>query len=312
MAQPDLLEEASDPNTTPERLRELLRQPSKAVCLAALRNPSLHKDLLEEASDPSTDPERLRELLRQLSKPVHEAAYKNPSLPEDVWRRALLRGEPEAWDNPMAPIYFLTWIPSKGDLRNIDAAACRTLSRMWSDPECCSSEGKALLAAKVQETWVTSPNAKGMMLVLGSWAKAKGKDSPEHREVVRILVLCLRTASLTLLDPPRTKSFGRFTDDDRQALDLLESWSSGGKDQRKKAKGLASSNAIKDAVSFAQDMDYLSEVGINKWAEGDLAQVIQTVLDPILAMAGPQEKDKHERLMADVIRAEMPLPPVVG
>jgi hypothetical protein len=55
--------------------------------------------------------------------------------------------------------------------------------------------------------------------VLHGWRRTRC----EHREVVRILVLCVRTAP-------------NLTTEDRQALDLLEAWSAGGEDRRKEAK----------------------------------------------------------------------------
>lgn len=58
---------------------------------------------LDEARDPMTDPERLRELLEDAPPTVvREAILRNPSLPFDDHHDALERGELDAWENPQA------------------------------------------------------------------------------------------------------------------------------------------------------------------------------------------------------------------
>jgi hypothetical protein len=241
-------------------------------------------DLLKEATDPATDPERLRELAQMMSEAVRRAVSKNPSVPEDVWGDALLQGWPEAWDNPMAPIYILTWTPREDNPDTLEDAIQVSTFALWKHPERCSLEGKALLNAKLQEWWATSEEADDMMNFLGRWVKEENGGSQEHREVVRVLVLCVRTTP-------------DLTDDDRQALDLLEVWCAGGKDQRKEAYALASSQPVKYAYWSA----------INPFNMGStLSQVFRGV-------AWTKEaKAEHERLRADLIRREMPLPPVVA
>jgi hypothetical protein len=246
-----------------------------------------HEDPLEEATDPATAPERLGNLARHGNREVKRAAWRNPSLPEDVWRWALLWGEPEAWDNPMAPFYLLTWTPREGDVISLEFAAQRAMSDLWRDPERCSPEGKALLAAKVQEGWSTSASADNMMRFLVLWAQAKGKGSPEQREVLRILVLCVRTAP-------------DLTAEDRQALDLLEAWTAGSEDRRDEAETLASFQPVRSAVLVALDPRYTP------------LSTIREVLEAVESTAGKQARDEHSRLLADVIRREMPLPPVIA
>lgn len=153
-----------------------------------------HDDLLQEASDPATAPERLGQLAFHQDDAVQRAAWKNPSLPEDVWRKTLLWGEPEAWANPMAPFYVLTWTPRKNDPRSLEDAARWATKALWKEPTRCSSEGKTLLANKIQEEWFNSISGRRLISFLGEWANVNGTDSPQHREVVRITVLCVRTA----------------------------------------------------------------------------------------------------------------------
>lgn len=245
-------------------------------------------DPLQEASDPSTDPERLRELAEEWddpNEPVQRAARKNPSLPEDVWREVLLDGQLEAWANPMAPFYLLAWTPHKDDPRTLENGARLAMQALWETPERCSSEGKILLAAKIQAWWTTSESSRDMMRFLGAWVTAKGQQSPEHLNVLRILVLCVRTTP-------------DLTDKERQALDFLEAWSTGGEDRRKEAYVLASLESVKDTFKFAKNYQY------SPW------NAMYEVLEEI----GPfknQAKNEHSRRLADVIRREMPLPPVV-
>lgn len=248
-------------------------------------------DPLQEATDPATDPERLRELVWHDNREVRRAVFRNPSVPEDVWRKFLLRGDPEAWDNPMAPFYLLAWTPHKDDPSTLEHGARRAMFDLWGDPERCSPEGKALLNAKVQAWWATSENAPSMMELLGLYAKAKDKGSAEHRQVVSLLVHCVRTAP-------------RLTDGDRQALDLLEAWTMGGENPNNKAKGLAASQAVKDTVLFARDSRNSPWYTINK--------VLQAVASDKEGAKRQGAIAEHERLLADVIRREMPLPPVVA
>jgi hypothetical protein len=250
-----------------------------------------HEDLLKEASDPATDPERLRELARHQDVDVQRAARKNPSLPEDICREALLRGEPEAWANPMAPLYVLTWTPRKNEMRTVEAGARLATWSLWETPERCSAEGKVLINNKIQEWWAICEWANDMIKFLGWWAKAKGKGSPEHRETMRILVLCVRTTP-------------DLTDGDSQALDLFEAWSKGRNVRNKEAKTLAQSMPVKETIAFALDPRNAS------WA-ASAHYVIREVLQVIERKAGKEAKDEHERHLADLIRREMPLPPVV-
>lgn len=219
---------------------------------------------------------------------MQRAVWKNPSVPEEVWREAVLRGWPEAWDNPMAPFYVLTWIPREDDLCPLDEAARYATRSLWETPERCSSEGKVLIAATVREWWSASDKANRMMRFLGWWAKANGNGSAEHLEVVRILVLCARTTP-------------DLTTYDLSALDILDAWAAGGNDCRRKAEELTSSQVVKEGCWFAQDptTNY-------PW------DVIREVLEAVQRSAGIQARGKHSRLLADLIRREMPSPPVVA
>jgi hypothetical protein len=143
----------------------------------------------------------------------------------------------------------------------------------------CLPAGKVLLNAKLQEWWTTSEKATDMMTYLGWWVDSKGNDSPEHREAVRILLLCVRTAP----DLPA---------EDRHALDLLEAWSQGGEDRRHEAKELAFSWAVKDIAGFSTFAFY----------DGP-RYVIEKVLEVVAFL-------EHEHLLADLIRQEMPLSPL--
>jgi hypothetical protein len=50
-------------------------------------------DLLQEASDPATDPERLRQFANSRLHGIKNAAWKNPSLPESTWWSILVNPE---------------------------------------------------------------------------------------------------------------------------------------------------------------------------------------------------------------------------
>jgi hypothetical protein len=188
----------------------------------------------------------------------------------------------------MAPLYLLTWTPRQDDPSTLGQEARWATARLWEAPERISSEGKALLAAKVQEWWATSESAEDMMWFLRGWAQGEG--SPEHREVVRLLVLCVRTVP-------------DLTDKDRQALDLLEALAAGGEDQRKKAYDLAESMAVQLVTDFAQDL--LIDPALT------VEEVTKNVASSKKGMGYKEAKAEHKRFLADLIRQAMPLPPVV-
>jgi hypothetical protein len=244
-------------------------------------------DLLQEAADPATEPERLRRLADHEDVEVQRAALRNPAVPEDVWREALLEGSPEAWANPMASLYMLTWTPRENESITPEKRASWVTIALWVDPERCSPEGKALIATKLQEWWASSDSATILISFLGAWAKANGNNSAEHREVVRIVVLCVRTVP-------------DLTDEDQQALDVLEQWSRDGAGRRAEIDALDYSESVECAVKFAQDLSF------TPW------RVIREVEE---AFACTSDKEfvkaeaEHSRLLADLIRQEMPLPP---
>jgi hypothetical protein len=210
-------------------------------------------------------------------------------LPEDVWREALLEGNPEPWANPMATLHLLVWTPREDDLRSLDVATRLAMYPTMAASERCSSEGKALIAAKLQAWWAISEESEYMLQFLGWWADAKGEESTEHREVVRLLVLCVRTTP-------------HLTDEDRQALDLLEAWSKGGEDRREIAKALAFSEPVVDACYFALNL------GADLWDV--IRDVMETVFDQ-KEKGYEKAEAEHSRLLADLIRREMTLPFVV-
>jgi hypothetical protein len=246
-------------------------------------------DPLQEALDPATDPTRLRQLADHEDEAVHRAARRNPSLPEEVWRTAFLEGKPEAWTNPMAPIYVLTWTPRQSDLRTTDYSIRQATYALWKEPERCSLEGKALLNAKVQEWWTTSESADDMVVFLGTWAKAKGKDSIEHREVTRILILCVRTVEISVRG--------------LQDLARIEAWSKDNKVEIPEAlAGSSHSSAVNSVIRFVLNPSY------SPW---------DAMYETMLVIRDDEEDDvweeaeyEHQRRLADLIRRERPLPPV--
>jgi hypothetical protein len=247
---------------------------------------------IQEASDPETDPDRLQELANSNDEDVQRAALKNPNLPEDAWRTALLHGYPEAWANPMAPFYLLSWLPKKDDWRTLEAAALVATESLWEEPERCSVEGKQLLAAKVMEWWATSESAVDMMTFLGRWAPSRGSDSQEHKDVMRILVKCVRTTP-------------HLTQKDLNLLHSIEQWSKG---LQKRPPKLVEDNHSRPVKKIHQAIAYcffgyrfavdavLDEVAYNKSKDDD-------------SQAYKEAKKEHDRFLADLIRQEMPVPP---
>ena len=260
--------------------------------MATRHHENPRQTLLEEAADPETDPERLRHLAKHAAKAVERVVIQNPVVPEDVWRKALLEGDPEAWSNPMAPIYLLVWSPQPGDWRTIEDGARRAAIYLWENPDRCSPDGKVLINCKILEWWAYSVSALHMIEYIQSWASAKGTESEEHKALVRLLVLCVRTVP-------------NLTAEDRQALDLLDAWCAGGEDRSREAQALASLNVVLltvlaainpsgSHISWGVIYDVLESVAVGKeWNESKKA------------------KAEHDRLLADLIRKEMPLPPLV-
>jgi len=250
------------------------------------------RDPLEEAVDPTTDPERLRHLAVQEGMEVRWAVLKNPAVPEDVWRKALLEGDPEAWSNPMAPIYLLGWSPQPGDWRTLEEAARKATYRLWVTPERCSPDGKVLLNVQIMNWWAASVSAEDMMDFLWFWAYVKGNGSEEHKAVVRLLVRCLRTMP-------------DLSAKDRQALDLLDAWGASSGDQRRETEALQVSFPVKRTVRFA--------AGPYPWSNARFA--ISELLNEVTVGKEGKEREEakteHDRLLADLIRRGMPLPPQV-
>jgi len=252
------------------------------------KNP--RRTLIQEAADPATDTERLRYLANHKREEVRLAAIQNPGVPEDVWRKALLEGLPEAWSNPMAPIYLLGWSPQPGDRRTLKEAACHAMCTVWKLGKQVSPDGKSLLNSKILEWWVTSVSAPNMMDFLWNWSYGK---YCEHRDVVRLFVLCVRTVPI-------------LNAKDRQALDLLEAWCTGQEEKLNEAKTLSysCSHLVLVTIDLASNPSSWSNV-----------QYIISELNEIVAFHKKKGVDleeavaEHDRLLADLIRREMPLPP---
>jgi hypothetical protein len=66
---------------------------------------------------------------------------------------------------------------------------------------------------------------------------------------------------------------------------------------------LAFSNPIKEIVGFARDPSYSPWYAIN--------QVVHVVASDKEGATAEEAQVQHDRLLADLIRREMPLPPVV-
>ncbi len=112
-----------------------------------------YEDLMREAADPATAPERLRDILEKnkvlnRNRALAGLVWKNPSVPEELWRKAFLLGVPEAWDNPMAPFYVLTWTPRPEDHGDLPKdGARRAVAALFLKSDQCSVEGKLLIRA---------------------------------------------------------------------------------------------------------------------------------------------------------------------
>jgi hypothetical protein len=98
-------------------------------------------------------------------------------VPEDVWRRLCSVGEPEAWANPMAPFYLLTWTPHEDDLRTLEEAARWATSQLWKT-RAMFARRQGPARAKVQEWWATSESMGHDVGFLGGGREAKGNGSP--------------------------------------------------------------------------------------------------------------------------------------
>ena len=252
------------------------------------------RDPLEEAVDPTTDPERLRHLAVQEGMEVRWAVLKNPAVPEDVWRKALLEGDPEAWSNPMAPIYLLVWSPQPGDRRTLEEAARHAMYTVWKLGKQVSPDGKSLLNGKILEWWVTSVSAEDMMDFLWTWAsRQESNNSIDYRELVRILVLCARTLPY-------------LTEKDIQALNILETWCTGGDDRRKEVFSINLHHVVRLMFIFSSDpyRNYTSSDVI-------AAMIYEVAFGKEGTDYNADSKAEYNKQLTKLIRREMPLPPGV-
>jgi hypothetical protein len=217
-----------------------------------------HEDLLQEASDPSTDSERLRELARHEDDVVMKAAWMNPSLPEDAWRAGFLDGYPEAWANPMAPIYLLTWTPREDDDSFLEDATRWATGFLWETPSRCSIEGKTLIATKFTEWWSEMefdlPEFSLSLLTFFAKDNDEGEDG-----FCRILRL---TAE-------RLKKIENLTGKDIRALEIFEDWCLDHVDSFGPNKLMIDSEVIKNFFELHKDFHFdfwLSLVMAEKFA----------------------------------------------
>jgi hypothetical protein len=259
--------------------------------------------LIQEASDPETDPERLRKLAQHSHSSVFQSAWRNPSLPEDAWYKALLRGQPEPWDNPMAPFYLIALATPSYDVFYMEEGARWATYRLWKNPERCSAEGKELLAAKIIEWWSTSESASMMMEFLGFWAHTHGPGSQAHRDTVRIIVQCVRTIP-------------NLTPSDLNALKYLEEWSKEalGQDGLAKAAKLAFSKPVKALAEFAnyslnEENQPLPKFGIDQVILEVIECFVSETSNNFYGKDFHEDEENHSRFLADLIRREMPVPP---
>jgi hypothetical protein len=254
--------------------------------------PNILESLIQEASDPETDPERLGELATSREVAVERAAWKNPNLPEEVWRRALLHGAPEAWANPMAPFYLLSWIPREDDWRTLEVAAQSATVRLWIEPERCSVEGKQLLAAKFMEWWATSESAADMMAFLGRWASSREIGSQEQKNVIQILVQCVKTTP-------------NLTRKDLNLLHSIEQWSKGLQQDPPKFVGDDHSKPVWQMHQAIENYFFSYRFTVNAVLE----EVACNKSKNRYSEAYQKAEAEHNRFLVDLIRQEMPIPP---
>lgn len=152
--------------------------------------PTTHERLLHEANDPRTPGARLSRLALHRSSSIARLAILNPSLPTESWREHLLKGEPEAWDNPQTPVGLMAWsgkpLPSVG--------ARKTFWSLRAKPERCSQEGCFWIDKILDDWWKSSLDPSGMLSWCHNLAFADGEGSERHRALVRLHCLCARTA----------------------------------------------------------------------------------------------------------------------
>jgi hypothetical protein len=169
---------------------------------------------------------------------VQRAAVEEPvACPKTRGARPCLRALARSVGEPDGLDLCADVDPREDDSRTLDQAIggrCKRCGRTRA----VFGRREGLAQRQGQEWWATSESADHMMFhFLGGGPRQRATDQPEHREVVRILVLCVRTTP-------------NLTDEDHQALDLLEAWTAGGEDRRKKAETLASSKAVMDTCSL--------------------------------------------------------------
>jgi hypothetical protein len=249
--------------------------------------PSTLESLIQEASDPETDPERLQELANSRKDSVRRAAWQNSNLPEEVWRNALLEGHPEAWDNPMAPFYLLAWTPREKDPQTLEFAARSATSTLWREPERCSTDGKVLIATKVMEWWATSKSTQDMIGFLVELVQVHGIGSREHKQLIRILVKCVRTTP-------------NLTPEDLDLLNSIEQWS----------KGLHQNPPNVFLVNYQVPVTH-TYLSINYPISNPRIAIYNVVRSSVKKMVQsyPEAKAEHNRFLAELIRQEMPVPP---
>lgn len=161
--------------------------------MATKRPAKPRRTLLQEAADPATDPERLRELADHEDEAVFHAVWRNPSVPEELWRNAFLDGFPEAWANPMAPIYVFAWTPKDENEKDVPERSARVACiYLRKEHTRSSNDGKSLINSVLVEWWGKSVNMNYMLSHLMEPSSVGGAGSPRHRQVVRAMVRLVR------------------------------------------------------------------------------------------------------------------------
>lgn len=92
-----------------------------------------------------------------------------------------------------------------------------------------------------------------------------------------------------------------LTAEDRQVLDRLDAWSAGGEDNRFQSTHKIISSAVRKAVEFS----------LNCYVNSGLSGLIVSIGSNKRGAERDDAMDAHNQMMADLIRREMPLPPVV-
>jgi hypothetical protein len=262
--------------------------------MATKRPPKPRRTPLQEASDPATDPERLDELTEEENPSIRRAAWRNPSLHEDTWRWIFSRGTPEAWANPMAPIYVFAWTPKDDGEKDVPERSARLACiYLMKEPGRSSNEGKSLINSVLVEWWGKSMNLNHMLSHLMDAAFVEGAGHPRHRQVVRAMVRLVR----------ETIGLAR---EDSEALDILERWSEGEEvDLDQELSTRSNLRDVKNIFIYANNPSY---------PMARLAVTLDSLAKEKMSKGLPSSVAYEEvhRHMADLLRDLFPMPWVLA